>query len=138
VRIEYSKSAVNTEAFALIAEGWNDLVQEGHTPWGVGVCPVRANSEVLYAIAKESDVVGCLVWEHDVVSGQATVTLAFVEPSSRKRGVFKALLAALIARYKDAPCTRIALAVEAENKVGQAALRHTGVQPATILYDIPL
>ena len=31
VKIEYSQSALNTPAFALIAEGWNALVQEGWT-----------------------------------------------------------------------------------------------------------
>ena len=78
-----------------MAEGWNELVQEGFTPDGDGVSPVKPDNEVLFAVSDDNDVVGVLAYALDAPANAYDVTLAYVEPSSRKRGVFKALIAQL-------------------------------------------
>ena len=60
VKVEYSRSAANTPAFALIAEGWCELVSDGHTPDYQGICPVDAGSELFYGRSKDGDCVGVL------------------------------------------------------------------------------
>ena len=58
IEVRYSKSASFTPAFALIAEGWNELVQSGLTSEGRGDAPFDASSEVLYAEQPDGEVVG--------------------------------------------------------------------------------
>ena len=136
MKIEYSRRASNTDAFALIAEGWHEMVQTGLTPDGDAVCPVTSESEVLYAISAEEDVVGVIAWSSDDKTGVARVALAYVEPSSRRKGVFKALLAELTkcaaARHLD----KIALTVGLANKDAQAMLRHMDRPPAALTFDL--
>ena len=49
VKVHYSKQAASTDAFALLAEGYNELVQDGHTPERLGASPVGWSNEVYYA-----------------------------------------------------------------------------------------
>ena len=52
VKVYYSKQASATDAFALLAEGYNELVQDGHTPERLGASPVGWSNEVYYADAR--------------------------------------------------------------------------------------
>ena len=90
IELKHSKSAARTAAFALIAEGWNEMVQEGVTPDLLGVPPFSAESQVVYAKSDDGDIVGVVVVQHQADVLQ--VQLAYVEPSSRKCGVFRKLM----------------------------------------------
>jgi predicted GNAT family acetyltransferase len=132
--VVYSHRAADTPAFALIAEGWNEMVQEGLTPDGVGVCPVKADDEVLYTVSAEGDIVGVLVYGQEACGSVIRVSLAYVEPSMRKRGVFKMLLAAL----KQSAVTReMRVEIQAPtNSLIQAVLRHLNTPVAAVVYEI--
>lgn len=124
--VEYSRSAADTQAFALIAEGWNELVQEGVTPDGVGVPSISEQSEVLYAVnSDDSDVIGVLTWK--TTSSVFEVGIAYVEPSSRRQGVFKSLFTSLeeMAVKRGARSIRLSTAADA-NDAHQIMLRVVG------------
>lgn len=134
MNIGYSKSAGSTPAFALIAEGWNELVQEGITPDGLALCPVKAEDEVLYAISPDGDVVGVLVYGADPLGNACSVKLAYVEPSMRKRGVLKALLAAL---KVEAEKFGFRVVIETpSNSTVQAVMRHMNMPIASVVYEV--
>ena len=137
VRIEYSQSALNTPAFALIAEGWNSMVQEGWSLDDDAVPPLSADSRVLFAANdKDGDIVGVLTWTvHKTV---ATLGVVYVEPSSVQSGVFKQLMAALVERLKAEKVGHVRFQVHIDNKNAQAALRHLDQKPHALVYDMRL
>jgi GNAT superfamily N-acetyltransferase len=136
MRIEYSKRASKTPAFALMAEGWNELVQEGFTPEGDGVSPVKPDNEVLFAVGDDADVVGVLAYALDAPANAYVVSLAYVEPSSRKRGVFKALIAQLQKLAREDRVDRIELQAAVENAPFQAVLRHLNRPVVSVVYEL--
>lgn len=93
--IRYDRRASCTAAFAIMAEAWHEMVQEGLTPDNVGSPPIYPDSEVLYAVGPDGDIVGVMVWHRDERTGHYHVTLGYVEPSSRRQGVFTSLFEAL-------------------------------------------
>ena len=132
--VAYSHRASDTPAFALIAEGWNELVQEGLTPDGVGVCPVKSDHEVLYAVSLDTDVVGVIVYGQEADGTGLRVSLAYVEPSMRKRGVFKLLMDAL-KQSATARGVRVEIQAPANSSI-QAVLRHLNATVAAVVYEI--
>ena len=138
MEIGYSKRAGSTPAFELLAEGWNEIVQSGFTPEHDGVSPVLASNEVLYTYNAEGELLGCLAWSSDIAAGEAKVTLAYVEVTSRKTGIFKALWVAFKQRLQKDDIERITLQVGVENKVMQAVLRHVECVPVSFTYDMQL
>ena len=138
MRVEYSQSAANTDAFALIAEGWNDLVQEGHTPDQDAISPVGPGDEVLYAVSNDGDIVGVLTFKVGERPLSARITLAYVEPSSRRRGVFKDLVAELRRLCKERGFTRIDGLVAPQNDLAQYAVKELGGYPQAVVVSVPV
>lgn len=138
MEIAYSKRAGSTPAFELIAEGWNEIVQNGFTPEHDGVSPVLASHELLYAYNAEGEVLGFLSWVSDPAAGEAKVTLAYVEVTSRKTGIFNSLWSAFKQRMQKEDIDRITLQVGVENKAMQAVLRHIECVPVSFIYDLQL
>lgn len=92
-KIYHDISAACTDAYALIAEGWNALVQDGLTPDLRGVPPVDDKTQVIWAASPEGDVCGVLCFAYETQAQAISIKLAYVEPSMRKRGVFKDMIA---------------------------------------------
>ncbi len=136
MRIEYSRRASKTPAFALLAEGWNELVQDGYTPDGDGVSPVKPDNEVLYAISDDGDVVGVIAYTFTDENRAVEITLAYVEPSSRRRGVFKSLVARLRGVARDARVDRIYMQSVVDNAPFQAVLRRLNRPVVSVVYDL--
>jgi hypothetical protein len=126
VEIAYSRSCANTAAFALLVEGWNELVQEGVTPDGLAVCPVTADCECVFAYSAEGDIVGAIAFKYVKDLDALGVVLAYVEPSSRKRGVFSALLADLKARASQR-ASQVLVNVPTTNDGGFEVVQKLGV-----------
>jgi GNAT superfamily N-acetyltransferase len=124
MRVEYSQSAANTDAFALIAEGWNDLVGPG--------------DEVLYAISKDGDIVGVLTFKVGERPRVARITLAYVEPSSRRRGVFKDLASELRRLCKERGLARIDCFISPQNDLAQYAAKELGGYPQAVVVSVPV
>lgn len=133
--ILWDRYASNTGAFDLIAEGWNELVQEGATPDRLGICPVTANCQVLYAISEEGDVVGFIAYEEHEVFATAVEILSYVEPSSRRRGVYRALLEDMQRRMKKKGIGRLTSAVPASCKDMLATKRALGGKATSQTFD---
>lgn len=100
VTVYYDAQAGDTLAYEILAEAWNELMLDGLIANRIGVPPFDAQSEVLYATSAEGDIVGVLTFKRG--PRRANLELAYVEPSSRGRGVFKTLFSDLQARlYRD-------------------------------------
>ena len=125
VKVFYSKQASATDAFAFLAEGYNELVQDGHTPERLGTSPVGWSNELYYATLAEGEVVGVLAWEQVPQLGALVVTLAYVEPSSRRRGVYKELFAALVEHAKKRGVRKIIHQIGVENATARSVMLAT-------------
>lgn len=135
ISIGYSKSTQNTKAFALVVEGWNELVQDGLTPDHLSFPLGAEDSEVLYA-SRGGEMVGCILWRHAMEAQTFHVTLAYVEVSSRKKGVFKEMLDSLKKLAQQRQVTRIAFEVGAGNEFAETVLEAVGASPSLLIYDM--
>ena len=135
MKIVHSKQAANTAAFALIAEGWNELVQEGFTPDGQGFCPVEANDQVFYAEREDGEIIGVLAYQHYEPLGQFYVKLGYVEPTSRRQGVYRALFEALLKRAVADKISRITSTVAVDNVAMQEVMKRLGRPLVGLAYE---
>ena len=136
MKVGYSKSAAATPAFALVAEGWNELVQEGLTPDLRADCPVGPTTQVLYVDRDEDrEIIGVLCYDFDAGSRQITVTLAYVEPTSRRNGVYRELWAELQRRAVELNALRITHIVHTGNMVMREVLQRLGQSVAGLSYE---
>ena len=130
-----SERAELSPALPLIYEGINELVQEGHATWAAFAVPTSAADHVLYAISSiDQDVIGVICYGVDVDLKVITVTLIYVEHSSRKQGVCAALWAALLDRAKRLEFTVTVGPVHAENTVAQNVLHKFNCAPLAMTY----
>lgn len=134
VTVKYDQRAASTEAFALLAEAWNELTIEGLTPEGTGLPPYTPDAEVLYAVGKDGDHVGVLVWE--TRDNIADVKLFYVEPSSRETGVFTTLFKKLQERVYAQGVARVTTSVTYGTKATNKALASIGAKPVVMTYEV--
>ena len=135
MKIEYNRRASYTPAYGLLAEGWNELVQSGLVPEQTGLSPVAWDNEVFYAVSDEGDIVGVIAWAASQQSAVYEVKLAYVEPSSRRRGVFRALFDELAVRARKNNVVRIGSSVHAGNTVAKMAFEKAGGIPAAVVFE---
>ena len=135
LKLGYSKYAAATPAFALIAEGWNELVQEGLTPDLRADCPVSWTNRVLFAAREDGEIVGALCFHYDEIVNAFTVTLGYVEPTSRRQGVFRQLWDALLARAAAEKITRVFTLAHVNNGVMQDVMKRLGQPIASLGYE---
>jgi predicted acetyltransferase len=133
--IRYSRHACRTEAFALISEGWNEAVQEGYTPELVGVCPVGDHSEVVYAVSQDGDVVGVIAWDSDDSRLTFDVLLYYVEPSSRKQGVFTEMCRVMAEHAKKRGASSIFISAHPDSKPAHIAIGKLKGRPIEMRYE---
>jgi GNAT superfamily N-acetyltransferase len=134
VKIGYSKRANLTHGFAILAEGWNELVQDGFTPDGVAQSPVLATDEVLYAVSTDGDIVGALAFRAE--DEAICVHLSYVEPSSRRRGIYQQMFEALLSKARERGTIKITSEVAFENRDMQAVMRRTGRSPVATVFEM--
>lgn len=133
-QVVHNKSCAATDAFAILVEGWNELVQEGFTPDGLAVPPISPSSEVLFAVGPDGDIVGAIAFEHAPSKNAYVVTLGYVEVSSRRQGAFTALMDALRQRAKDSGVRRVVVEVTQNNEAALAVLSNLGIRAETVFY----
>lgn len=138
VKVEYSRRAAFTPAFVLIAEAWHEHVYSDLSPDRVGIPPVDEQTQVIYARSAEGDIVGVLLYKHHEYRCVYEITLSYVEPSSRKQGVYRAMFAALTARAKDRAITRIVTTVTANANSHISAFNRLKGHLATVTYEFDL
>lgn len=129
MKIGYSASCRNTEAFAILVEGWNELVQGGLTPDGDATPPFSASTEALYAATDNGEIIGALSF--DTYPGSVVmIGLAYVEVSSRRKQVFASLVDALKRRI--GPQGRLIFPVSVYNAQALDVLKKLGIEPETV------
>ena len=122
--VRYSEKAANTPAFSLIVEGFNWLVQEKLSP-EYGNLGIDWDDEVLFIYAK-GEALACLVYRKDPKINGYVVHLAFVEPSSRRQGMFRTLMEELRRRASSHGLQRIRLTVPEVNTPALDAVEAVG------------
>ncbi|MGK9084887.1 GNAT family N-acetyltransferase [Brucella intermedia] len=135
ITVGYSKNVQNTEAFAIIAEGWNEMVQEGFTPDRISFPLITPQTEVLFARSGD-ELVGCLLWQHDVDSETFEVHMAYVEMSFRKKGAFRAMVTDLQKLARQRKVTRTLFYVGVGNTVAETVLPRLKAKPSTKIYEM--
>lgn len=135
VELKHSKSVTRTAAFALVAEGWNEIVQEGITPDLLGLPPFTVDSQVIYAKSEDGDIVGVVVVQH--MSDVLQVQLAYVEPSSRKAGVFRKLMVAARELGETQGAFGLRVNVPSDSDIADV-LRRMGYVPAITGFGSPV
>lgn len=135
MKIEYRKSAAATPAFALIAEGWNELVQDGMTTDLRADCPVDVCNEVLHYERDDGEIVGVVCWFNNEVTNAFVVSLAYVEPTSRRHGVFRELYAKLRDRALTASISRIVFQVHPQNAGMVEVVKKLGAMVVSLTFD---
>ncbi len=135
ISVSTSEYAANTRAFALIAEGWNDLVQEGLTPDYLGECPVKPSDKVVYAYSGDGDPIGVITYRPDKVHAKAVITLAYVEPSSRRQHVFREMLSVLMDQASNADLLTVSMEVDARNNAAATVCSHLQGELMTRVFE---
>ena len=136
MQIGHSKRAMSTPAAALIAEGWNALVQDGLVIEDLGTLDVLGTDSVVYATSDDGDNVGVLVYRFDAPRGLVWIMLVYVEPSSRRKGVFGEMMSALAAVCRKLSIDRVMFETHTDNKPMQAAMKSMEVPPVMVVYDL--
>jgi ribosomal protein S18 acetylase RimI-like enzyme len=133
--ITYSDTAHpagSSPATPLIFEGVNELVQEGYLDPYKLKFPVQPTDLCIFA-ADEGEIVGVLCYRCPPGDKIAEVTLAYVEPSSRRRGIFSGMWDYL--KGVLAPKTRIQIHVSSTNTAATAALLTVRAQPVATTFE---
>jgi GNAT superfamily N-acetyltransferase len=123
-------------ALQLIHEGTNELSQEGWLFTRNGLYPVDAMDIVLCAVCKpDKDIVGVLCFaDDDKKASEARMTLAYVEPSSRRQGVFTALWGEFLVRAKALGFSTVAIDVHANNSAAHTLMKKLSIDPVSATY----
>lgn len=113
---------------SLVMEGVNALVQEGMAVTPGLTWPVAPTDSVVYAVSEEGDPIGVICYEYH--HGLFNVTLAYVEPSSRRLKVMTRLWAAMEDDARKAHVGNIRLSVHARNPAALAFTKKIGCSVA--------
>lgn len=116
----------SSDVYSLVVEGWNELVQDGFDV-DFRSCPFGRHDQVAAAFAAE-EVVGVLCWRRDEPRGVWAVTLAYVEPSSRKQGAMRQLWGHMLTHREDrAAAAPILFNLHPENSVAATVVQRLGL-----------
>ena len=125
--------AVSSPAFQLISEGMNYLVQEGLHPG-----PELLLQETDQAIwAQEGgEVLGVIVFRYRPNVPMMQVVLSYVEPSSRRNGLYTRLMNALVKRAEEERIVSILSTVSTVNASMLKLMQKMGRAPTAVLYEL--
>lgn len=133
--VKYEPRAKRSTAFALIAEGWNELVQGSYTVDYDSLPAIKDHTEILY-VQQGTEVIGFLAYNMERTEHKIEIVLAYVEPTSRRQGHFRMMLAHLRNLARNADIDQITVAVSPANKTMAAVLKAVKAEPLTITYDL--
>jgi GNAT superfamily N-acetyltransferase len=132
VMIHHSNQAMASPAWPLLVEGFNELVQDGYA---TSQLLPGENDKALYIRSPDGDIVAALAYRFEAATGSAIVRLVYVEPSSRRLGLFKALWRDLITRAGNANCNNIQVEVSADDAIVLGVFaNHCGAKASAIRF----
>jgi RimJ/RimL family protein N-acetyltransferase len=132
--LKQSARAGTTPAFAILFEGQNELVQDGFTDDSYALA-VSPDDHVIYAVDdKDGEFLGIIAYRFDEANDTTLLTLAYVEPSSRQKGIFKDMLHILDTEMKAKHNRRLMLNVWTANKIGHLVAQKCGFTVGWVEY----
>jgi ribosomal protein S18 acetylase RimI-like enzyme len=115
-KITENGRAMQAVVLPIVYEGINELAQEGHLV-GKGLpFPVHPTDTVIYATSPEGDVIGLICYRKD--EREITLSLCYVEPSSRRQGVMRSLWDKLVEREEHNHEVLVRLEMSHDNQIG--------------------
>lgn len=134
MEIKYYKQLNGSPALALAVEAENALHQAGFTS---GHVLVAWNQQALAAFV-DGRVVGVLTYEDLEWKNELFVVVGYVHPAFRRRGIYRALWEALVARAQETGRPRIVGTTSVMNQAMQATMEALGRRPVAISYEYEL
>jgi GNAT superfamily N-acetyltransferase len=118
----------------LIVEGYFWLTQDGLTTGP----PISGSEHAIYAVEGADEVIGVLCWRTVTDTGDNMVALGYVEPSSRRLGVFKAMWNELLARTRRDGAARVLVEAHDGNELMLTVLQRLDMQIIASRYALNL
>jgi GNAT superfamily N-acetyltransferase len=134
MELRYAERASASPAWPLIVEGYFWLTQDG---FAIGP-PITGAEHAIFAVEGADEVVGVLCWRMVLDTGDSTVALGYVEPSSRRLGVFKAMWNELLARVRHAGAARVLVDAHDGNELMLTVLQRLDMQIIASRYAVNL
>lgn len=123
-KITSNARASQAPAKLLVYEGINELAQDGYLSGRGLPFPVQPGDIAIYATSQDGDQVGVLCYSR--VESEITITLLYVEPSSRKQGLARALLNSMVYRETGPGDALAKMYVDPDNEVGAEVAQKCG------------
>jgi GNAT superfamily N-acetyltransferase len=133
MNIRQAASVVSSPAFPLISEGMNFLVQEGLHCGNEHI--LHETDQAIWA-EEDGEVLGVIVFRYKVASSAIQIVLSYVEPSSRRNGLYTRLMNALVARAEEQSIVRILSTVSTVNAAMIKLMQKMGRPPTAVLYEL--
>jgi GNAT superfamily N-acetyltransferase len=116
--------ATDAAVMPLVYEGVSELAQDGYLV-GKGLpFPVDPTDTVIYAVSPDEDLIGVLCYRRN--ENEIKLNLCYVEPSSRRQGVLRALWEELRAQEDKGFAILVRTDMAPENKIGRAVCEALG------------
>ena len=131
IEIEEFEHLNNSPGFVLAAQGVADLATTGYGP---GEASLHWNQKTLVARV-DGAVVGVIVWERLEHIRQAWITVGYVNPVYRDRGVYTALYRRLVEVARRESLRSVAGGVAFGNHAMRAVAERQGRAPISITYQ---
>ena len=92
----------------------------------------------IYAVEGPDEVVGVLCWGIEAATGDVVARLSYVEPSSRRLGIFRAMWHELLVRVRQSGAARIVTDVHPKNELVPILLEKLDMAPISNRYAVSL
>jgi GNAT superfamily N-acetyltransferase len=131
--IRQAASVVSSPAFPLISEGMNYLVQEG---LHCGSDHILHETDQAIWAEEDGEVLGVIVFRCKVAASSIQIVLSYVEPSSRRNGLYSSLMNALVKRAEEERIVSILSTVSTANAAMIKLMQKMGRAPTAVLYEL--
>ena len=125
--------AVSSPAFQLISEGVNYLVQQGLHPGPEFL--LQETDQAIWA-EEEGEALGVIVFRYKPNIPVMQIVLSYVEPSSRRNGLYTSLMNSLVKRAEDQGIVSILSTVSMANASMQKLMHKMSRAPTAVLYEL--
>ena len=126
-------NVVSSPAFQLISEGMNYLVQEGLHSGHEFL--LQETDSAIWA-EEEGEALGVIVFRYKMSAPAMQVVLSYVEPSSRRNGLYTRLMNALVKRAEEQRIVSILSTVSTVNASMLKLMQKMGRAPTAVLYEL--
>jgi L-amino acid N-acyltransferase YncA len=131
--IRQAANVVSSPAFPLISEGMNYLAQEGLHCGSEHI--LHETDQAIWA-EEDGEVLGVIVFRYRMNAPVMQIVLSYVEPSSRRNGLYTSLMNALVKRAEEEGIASIHSIVSTLNAAMLKLMQRMGRAPTAALYEL--